>query len=58
MLTNAFYDEDYTFIEHVTGKRPKNQFMAETIINEYLSNKIRRKKGKFKLEKYMRTGRW
>lgn len=37
-LVDAFYDEDYTFIEHVTGKRPKNQPDAEQIILNYKEN--------------------
>jgi hypothetical protein len=35
LLVDAFYDEDYIFIEHVTGKRPENQIDAEKIINNY-----------------------
>lgn len=42
-LANAFYDEDYTFIEFVTGKKPKNQVEAEEIINEYLNEPRGRK---------------
>ena len=38
-LADAFYDEDYTFIEHVTHKKPSNQMEAEQIINEYLGNR-------------------
>ena len=40
-LTDAFYDEDYTFIAHVTGKRPKNQNDAEQIINKYLQGRTK-----------------
>jgi hypothetical protein len=36
LLADAFYDEDYTFIEFVTKKRPNNQTEAEQIINNYL----------------------
>ena len=40
MLADAFYDEDYTFIEHVTKERPNNQLEAEQIINKYLMGRI------------------
>jgi hypothetical protein len=36
LLADAFYDEDYAFIEFITGKRAENQIQAEKIINEYL----------------------
>lgn len=36
LLIDAFYDEDYAFIKHVTGERPNNQEEAEDIINKYL----------------------
>jgi len=39
LLADAFYDQDYTFIEHVTGKRPDNQKDAEQIINKYLGGR-------------------
>jgi len=42
-LANAFYDEDYNFIEFVTKKKPKDQLEAEQIINEYLSEPRGRK---------------
>lgn len=41
-LTDAFYDEDYMFIKHVTGKEPKNQVEAEKIVNEYLSKRVKK----------------
>ena len=41
-LANAFYDEDYTFIEFVTKKRPKNQVEAEQIINDYLNKRYKK----------------
>lgn len=41
-LANAFYDEDYTFIEFVTRKRPTNQREAELIINNYLDKEVLR----------------
>ena len=40
-LADAFYDEDYTFIAHVTGKRPNDQQDAEQIINNYLGERIK-----------------
>lgn len=39
-LKDTFYDEDYIYIKHITGKKPKNQVEAEKIINEYLNNRI------------------
>lgn len=41
LLADAFYDEDYTFIEFVTKKRPNNQQDAEQIINNYLGGVIK-----------------
>ena len=40
LLADAFYDEDYIFIEHITQKKPNNQREAEKIINDYLNNRI------------------
>lgn len=42
-LANAFYDEDYIFIKHITGKEATNQQEAELIINNYLENPRGRK---------------
>jgi len=40
-LIDAFYDEDYVYIEHITKKKPLNQEDAEQIINEYLNSRIK-----------------
>jgi len=43
-LANAFYDEDYTYIEFITKERPTNQVEAEKIINNYIDNYYENKK--------------